>query len=46
MLASIGIAVGIGFFTAAFVTTLIVLAILGPMKMFEKEPRGRKKEWY
>jgi len=45
-LAAIGIAVGIGFFTAAFVATLIVLIIMGPMKMFEKEPRGGKKERY
>jgi len=39
VLASIGLAVGIGFYFAALVTTLIVIFILIPMKYVEKEAK-------
>jgi putative Mg2+ transporter-C (MgtC) family protein len=39
VLASIGLAVGIGFYFAALITTLIVIFILVPMKYVEKEAK-------
>ncbi|NIO20202.1 MAG: MgtC/SapB family protein [Candidatus Aenigmarchaeota archaeon] len=39
VLAAIGLAVGIGFYFAALVTTLIVIFVLIPMKYVEKEAK-------
>lgn len=39
VMAAIGLAVGMGFYFAALITTLIVIFILIPMKYFEKEAK-------
>jgi putative Mg2+ transporter-C (MgtC) family protein len=39
VLAAIGISVGIGYYFAALITTLVVIFILVPMKYFEKEAK-------
>ncbi len=45
VLAAIGIAIGIGLFTAAFATTVLVLIVLGPMKKLEDRlpPKRRRR---
>ena len=43
VLAAIGIAIGIGFYYVAIVTTIIVLVILVPMKYFEEKTMKKKR---
>ena len=40
VLAAVGLAIGIGFYFAAIVTTVVVLIILVPIKTLAKEARG------
>jgi len=40
-LAAIGLAIGVGYYFAAFATSLIILLILGPMKYIDKETREK-----
>lgn len=40
-LAAIGLSIGVGYYFAAFATSLIILLILGPMKYIDKETRGK-----
>ena len=40
VLAAIGLTVGLGYYFAALITTLIVIFVLIPLKYMEREARG------